>query len=99
LDGSRTITERLTHQHMASHLACSREMVSRLLRDLQAGGVCGDARAAFGFIEGFAAAVVIFDLAVQRIVTQRHSSQLSARCTASTFLRMAQGMIWRCRGI
>jgi CRP/FNR family transcriptional regulator, cyclic AMP receptor protein len=37
-DGSRTITERLTHQHIASHLACSREMVSRLLRDLQAGG-------------------------------------------------------------
>ena len=37
-DGSRTIAERLTHQHIASHLACSREMVSRLLRDLQAGG-------------------------------------------------------------
>lgn len=37
-DGSRTIVERLTHQHIASHLACSREMVSRLLRDLQAGG-------------------------------------------------------------
>ena len=37
-DGSRCITERLTHQHIASHLACSREMVSRLLRDLQAGG-------------------------------------------------------------
>lgn len=37
-DGSRTITERLTHHHIASHLACSREMVSRLLRDLQAGG-------------------------------------------------------------
>ena len=37
-DGSRAITERMTHQHIASHLACSREMVSRLLRDLQAGG-------------------------------------------------------------
>jgi CRP/FNR family transcriptional regulator, cyclic AMP receptor protein len=47
-DGSRTITERLTHQHIASHLACSREMVSRLLRNLQAGG-CGDAGAAVGF--------------------------------------------------
>ena len=37
-DGKRIIAERLTHQHIASHLACSREMVSRLLRDLQAGG-------------------------------------------------------------
>jgi len=37
-DGSRTIPDRLTHQHIASHLTCSREMVSRLLRDLQAGG-------------------------------------------------------------
>ena len=37
-DGSRTIAERLTHQHIASHLACSRETVSRLLRDLQTGG-------------------------------------------------------------
>ncbi len=37
-DGTRTIPERLTHQQIASHLACSREMVSRLLRDLQAGG-------------------------------------------------------------
>ena len=38
VDGSRTIPDRLTHQQIASHLACSREMVSRLLRDLQAGG-------------------------------------------------------------
>ena len=37
-DGSRAIAERLTHQHIASHLACSRETVSRLLRDLQTGG-------------------------------------------------------------
>jgi CRP/FNR family transcriptional regulator, cyclic AMP receptor protein len=37
-DGTRTVTERLTHQQIASHLACSREMVGRLLRDLQAGG-------------------------------------------------------------
>jgi CRP/FNR family transcriptional regulator, cyclic AMP receptor protein len=36
--GHRTITQRITHQEIASHLACSREMVSRLLRDLQAGG-------------------------------------------------------------
>ena len=37
-NGHRIIAERLTHQQIASHLACSREMVTRLLRDLQAGG-------------------------------------------------------------
>lgn len=36
--GQRTLTERLTHQQIASHLACSREMVSRLLKDLETGG-------------------------------------------------------------
>ena len=28
----------MTHQQMAQHLACSREMVSRLLKDLETGG-------------------------------------------------------------
>ena len=37
-DGSRTITERLTHKQIANHLACSREMVSRLMKDLENGG-------------------------------------------------------------
>lgn len=37
-DGSRTIAERLTHREIASHLACSREMVSRLMKDLEVGG-------------------------------------------------------------
>lgn len=37
-DGSRTVGERLTHQQIGSHLACSREMVSRLLKDLEKGG-------------------------------------------------------------
>jgi CRP/FNR family cyclic AMP-dependent transcriptional regulator len=37
-DGSRRIEERLTHREIASHLACSREMVSRLMKDLEAGG-------------------------------------------------------------
>ncbi len=32
------ITERLTHQEMSSRLGCSREMVSRLLKDLERGG-------------------------------------------------------------
>jgi CRP/FNR family cyclic AMP-dependent transcriptional regulator len=36
--GERMLGERLTHQAMAQHLACSREMVSRLLRDLETGG-------------------------------------------------------------
>jgi len=37
-EGSRTIAERLTHREIASHLACSREMVSRLMKDLEVGG-------------------------------------------------------------
>lgn len=36
--GERMLGERLTHQAMSQHLACSREMVSRLLRDLETGG-------------------------------------------------------------
>lgn len=37
-EGLRALRERITHQAMAQHLACSREMVSRLMRDLEAGG-------------------------------------------------------------
>jgi len=36
--GERPLKERLTHQQIAQHLACSREMVSRLLKDLETGG-------------------------------------------------------------
>ncbi|WP_291013375.1 Crp/Fnr family transcriptional regulator [Hydrogenophaga sp.] len=36
--GERVLSERITHQAMAQHLACSREMVSRLMRDLETGG-------------------------------------------------------------
>ncbi len=36
--GQRRLRERITHQQIASHLACSREMVSRLLKDLETGG-------------------------------------------------------------
>ncbi len=36
--GERRIAERLTHMQLAQHLACSREMVSRLLKDLETGG-------------------------------------------------------------
>lgn len=37
-DGSRPLTERLTHQETAHRLGCSREMVSRLMKDLERGG-------------------------------------------------------------
>ena len=37
-DGTRTIPERITHKQIAGHLACSREMVSRLMKDLETGG-------------------------------------------------------------
>lgn len=37
-DGSRLIADRLTHQEVANRLGCSREMVSRLMKDLEAGG-------------------------------------------------------------
>lgn len=37
-DGTRIVPERLTHLELSRHLACSREMVSRLLKDLQRGG-------------------------------------------------------------
>lgn len=36
--GERALKERVTHQQIAQHLACSREMVSRLLKDLERGG-------------------------------------------------------------
>lgn len=37
-DGTRLIAERPTHRALAERLGCSREMVSRLLKDLSAGG-------------------------------------------------------------
>ena len=39
--GQRLVRERLTHQQIAHHLACSREMVSRLLKGLEIGGYIG----------------------------------------------------------
>lgn len=36
--GERPLRERMTHHELAQHLACSREMVSRLLKDLETGG-------------------------------------------------------------
>ena len=37
-DGSRVVADRLTHQALASRLGCSREMVSRVMKDLENGG-------------------------------------------------------------
>jgi CRP/FNR family transcriptional regulator, cyclic AMP receptor protein len=37
-DGTRVVGERLTHAEIAARVGCSREMVSRLLKDLAAGG-------------------------------------------------------------
>ena len=37
-DGTRVIAERLTHAEIASRVGCSREMVSRLMKDLELGG-------------------------------------------------------------
>ena len=37
-DGSALVTDRLTHQEIASRVGCSREMVSRILKDLESGG-------------------------------------------------------------
>ena len=37
-DGTWLVAERMTHLELSRHLACSREMVSRLLKDLQHGG-------------------------------------------------------------
>lgn len=37
-DGSRWIAQRLTHRALAERVGCSREMVSRVMKDLQAGG-------------------------------------------------------------
>ena len=37
-DGTQRIEERITHQELASRAGCSREMVSRILKDLENGG-------------------------------------------------------------
>ncbi len=36
--GERPLREKITHLALSQHLACSREMVSRLLKDLETGG-------------------------------------------------------------
>jgi CRP/FNR family transcriptional regulator, cyclic AMP receptor protein len=40
-DGSRRLTEKLTHLELANRVGCSREMITRQLNDLQQGGYVG----------------------------------------------------------
>ena len=49
-DGQRLILERPTHREMANRLGCSREMVSRLLKDLEAGGYTAPRGAALAIL-------------------------------------------------
>jgi CRP/FNR family cyclic AMP-dependent transcriptional regulator len=42
-DGTLRVAQRLTHQAIASEIGCSREMVSRLIKDLEGGGYLGTA--------------------------------------------------------
>jgi CRP/FNR family transcriptional regulator, cyclic AMP receptor protein len=44
-DGTRLIEQRLTHADIAARVGCSREMVSRLMKDLEAGGYVTSKRA------------------------------------------------------
>lgn len=37
-DGTRVVVQRLTHREISQRIGCSRELVSRLLKDLQQGG-------------------------------------------------------------
>lgn len=37
-NGERVIREKMTHQRIAQYVGCSREMVSRIMKDLHAGG-------------------------------------------------------------
>jgi CRP/FNR family transcriptional regulator, cyclic AMP receptor protein len=43
-DGVRIIAERLTHREIASRVGCSREMVSRVMKDLEGGGYLSAAK-------------------------------------------------------
>ena len=43
-DGTRVIAERLTHAEIAARVGCSREMVSRLLKDMVTGGYVVEAK-------------------------------------------------------
>ena len=46
-DGSRIIAGRMTHVELAARVGCSREMISRLLKDLERGGYLTAGRAQF----------------------------------------------------
>lgn len=50
-DGARRLREKVTHQELANRLGCSREMVSRLVKDLRAGGYLDDAQARWALLQ------------------------------------------------
>ncbi len=54
-DGTRLIGERLTHQEIANRLGCSREMVSRLMKDLEGGGYVRVSNGAFDLVRALPA--------------------------------------------
>ncbi len=54
-NGHRPISERMTHQAIASRLGSSREMVSRLMKDLERGGYVRNTRASVTLLKALPA--------------------------------------------
>jgi CRP/FNR family cyclic AMP-dependent transcriptional regulator len=50
-DGSRLIPQRLTHRDIAGRLGCGREMVSRLMKDLEKGGYLAASKASLSILK------------------------------------------------
>lgn len=50
-DGGRLVAERLTHLELANRVGCSREMVSRLLKELERGGYIQVSRGQFQLLK------------------------------------------------
>ncbi len=54
-DGTRVIPERLTQQEIANRIGCTREMVGKVMRDLEGGGYIGEADKALVLLRGLPA--------------------------------------------
>ena len=50
-DGTKLIADELTHREIASSLGCSREMVSRLVKDLEIGGYLRQAKEGYRLLK------------------------------------------------
>jgi CRP/FNR family transcriptional regulator, cyclic AMP receptor protein len=50
-DGVRALTHRVTHLELAHHVACSREMISRLLKELEVAGYLGHEGSVFTILK------------------------------------------------